>query len=218
MDETYDIPLKKIEFGKVVINEKSKKYILESVDNDWITGGPRVEQFEEQWGKLFKYKYNVALSSGTDACLNACLALYGLGAKPGDEVIVPALSFIATSNAVRAANFKPVFVDIDPQTLNIDPSLIEDAITDKTVAIMCVHTMGKPCEMDVIKDISNSHKLTLIEDCCEAHGAKFRGTFVGHWGDMALFSFYAAHSFFNRAHKISFINRSISKKLSVVLI
>ena len=113
--------------------------------------------------------------------------------KPGDEIIVPALSFIATTNAVRAAGFTPVFVDIDMETLNINPKLIEQAITDKTRAIMVVHTMGRPCEMDEILDIARDRGLAVIEDCCEAHGARYKGKVVGSKGTMACFSFYVAH-------------------------
>jgi dTDP-4-amino-4,6-dideoxygalactose transaminase len=96
-------------------------------------------------------------------------------------------------NSPLAAGFKPVFVDIERETLNINPDLIEEKITDKTVAIMPVHTMGKPCEMDKIVEIAGENNLYVIEDSCEAHGARYKGEFVGKWGDMATFSFYMAH-------------------------
>jgi len=113
--------------------------------------------------------------------------------KPGDEIIVPALGFIATANAVRAAGFTPVFVDVKCETLNIDTDKIAEAITPKTVAIIAVHTMGKPCNMDPICNIAEKHKLFIIEDACEAHGAKYNHKYVGHDSHMICFSYYIAH-------------------------
>ena len=185
--------LKKIEFGKLVIGDIAKKHFDDVIKNNWASSGPKVKLFEKQWGELFGYKHNVAMSSGTDACIQACLSLYRNGAESGDEVIVPALSFIATSHAVRAAGFIPVFVDVKKETLNIDESKIEESITDRTRAIMVVHTMGKPCNMEVICDIASKYNLEVIEDSCEAHGAKFKGKHIGQWGSMACFSFYVAH-------------------------
>ncbi|MDO8509320.1 MAG: DegT/DnrJ/EryC1/StrS family aminotransferase [Nanoarchaeota archaeon] len=183
----------RIEFGELKIGEKAKKNLLHCVETNWASGGPKVAEFEKEWGNIFDYKHNVAMSSGTDADINACAVLYEYGAKRGDEVIVPALSFIATSNAVLAAGFSPVFVDIEKHTLNINPNKIEEKISPKTRAIMVVHTMGKPCEMDKIMEIAKKHNLIVIEDACEAHGAKYKDKFVGHWGDMSAFSFYVAH-------------------------
>lgn len=183
----------RIEFGELRIGEKAKENLLHVVETNWASGGPKVAKFEEEWGKLFDYKHSVAMSSGTDADINACAALYEFGAKRGDEIIVPALSFIASSNAVLAAGFTPRFVDIERHTLNINPDKIKEKITPKTRAIMVVHTMGKPCDMDKINKIAKEHNLIVIEDACEAHGAKYKEKFVGHLGDMAAFSFYVAH-------------------------
>lgn len=183
----------RIQFGELKIGDIAKKHLQEVIDTNWASGGPKVKLFEEGWGKLFDYKHNVAMSSGTDADINACAVLYDFGAQRGDEIIVPTLSFIATSNAVLAAGFKPVFVDVEKHTLNINPQKIEEKITPKTRGIMVVHTMGKPCEMDSIMDIAKKHRLKVIEDACEAHGAKFKGKYIGQWGDMATFSYYAAH-------------------------
>jgi len=183
----------KIEFGDLKINEESKKLVNECLDSNWISGGPKVKQFEDSWGNLFDYRYNVAVSNGTDADIAACMALYDLGAKRGDEIIAPALAFAAVGNSILAAGFKPVFVDINRETLNINPRKIEEKITSKTRAIMVVHTMGKPCDMDTIIDIAERKKLYVIEDSCEAHGAKYKNKFVGHFGDISTFSFYVAH-------------------------
>ena len=167
--------------------------LLDCVSKDWASSGPKVRKFEEKWGKLFNYKYNKALSSGTDAGINLVASLYDFGAERGDEVIIPALSFIATANAVLAAGFTPVFVDVNRDTLNIDPDKIEAAITSKTRAIKVVHTMGRPCEMEPIVAIAKKHDLLLFEDSCEAHGAKYKDNYVGTFGDGATFSYFVAH-------------------------
>jgi len=183
----------RIEFGEVRIGEKALDNLKHCCETNWVSGGPKVKEFERKWNDLFDYEDSVAVSSGTDAVINACLALYDFGAKRGDEIIVPALSFIATSNAVRAAGFTPVFVDVDIETLNIDVSKIKSAITDKTVAIIAVHTMGKMCEMDVICGIAEDYGFKVIEDAAEAHGASYQGIRVGKWGDASTYSFYVAH-------------------------
>ncbi|MEM4259553.1 MAG: DegT/DnrJ/EryC1/StrS family aminotransferase [Candidatus Pacearchaeota archaeon] len=183
----------RIEFGELKIDERAKKNLLHVVKTNWASGGPKVKKFEEEWGRLFGYKYNIATSSGTTADLSACLALYDFGAKRGDEIIAPALAFAAVGEAIILAGFNPIFVDVEKETLNINPKKIEEKITPKTRAIMAVHTMGKPCKMDAIIDIAKKNNLFVIEDSCEAHGAKYKGRYVGNWGDMATFSYYIAH-------------------------
>ena len=186
--------MNRIEFGELRIGDTARAHLSDVCDTNWASMGPKVRAFENQWSHLFDYQDSIAVSSGTDACINACLALYDIAdATRGDEVIVPALSFIATSNAVRMAGLTPVFVDVEKETLNIDPSKIEDAITDKTRAIMVVHTMGRPCDMTKIVEIAQRHDLRLIEDACEAHGAVHKMERIGHFGDMTCFSFYIAH-------------------------
>ena len=186
--------MKRIEFGELVIGDVARKNLMHVCDTNWASGGPKVKQLEKEWSEIFGYKRSVAMSSGTDGVINACLALYDIAdAKRGDEVIVPALSFIATSNAVRAAGLTPVFVDVKKETLNIDETKIEEAITSKTVAIMPVHTMGRPAEMDVICDLAKEYNLIVIEDACEAHGATYKQKYIGHWGDMSVYSYYIAH-------------------------
>jgi len=183
----------RINFGDLVIGDTAKDRIKRALDKNWVTEGANVKEFEEKFARLFGYRHAIATSSGTDACI-ACLAsLYEFGAKRGDEVIVPATTFVATANAVLVAGFTPRFVDIELETLNIDPNKIEEAITDKTRAIIPVHLMGKPCEMDTILKIAKKHGLKVIEDACEAHGAKYKGKYVGTIGDMGAFSFYVAH-------------------------
>jgi dTDP-4-amino-4,6-dideoxygalactose transaminase len=152
-----------------------------------------VSEFERKFASLIGARKAVAVNSGTDAIALSLAALYDFSAKRGDEVILPALSFMATGNAVLQAGFKPVFVDINRKTLNIDPAKIEPVITKKTKAIVPVHLMGKPADMEAIRAIAKRYKLYVIEDAAEAHGASYRGKNIGTFGDMAAFSLYVAH-------------------------
>jgi len=183
----------KVPFGTVSITPKAKKLIDDAIERKWLTKGQYVKEFEDKFAALFGVKYGIAVSSGTDADAIACAVLYDFGAERGDEIIIPALTFVATGNAVLQAGFKPVFVDVERETLNIDPKKIEAAITPKTRAIMPVHLMGKPAAMDEIMRIAKKHKLYVIEDAAEAHGAEYKGQKIGAIGDMACFSLYAAH-------------------------
>ncbi len=183
----------KVPFGTVSITAKAKTLINDAIERQWLTKGRYVKEFEEKFAALFGVKYGIAVSSGTDADAIACAVLYDFGAKRGDEIIIPALTFVATGNAVLQAGFKPVFVDVKRDTLNIDPDKIEAAITPRTRAIMPVHLMGKPADMDRIMAIARKHKLHVIEDAAEAHGAEYKGKKIGAIGDMACFSLYAAH-------------------------
>ena len=183
----------RIKFGDLVIGDIAKNRINKALEKNWVTEGANVKEFEEKFAKQFGYKHAIATSSGTDACIASLGSLYEFGAKRGDEVIVPATTFCATANAVLAAGFIPKFVDINIETLNIDTDKIEKEITDKTCAIMPVHLMGKPSNMDPILKIAKQNNLKVIEDCCESHGAKYRGKYIGTIGDMGAFSFYVAH-------------------------
>lgn len=183
----------KVPFGTISITKKSRLLINQALDSGRVSCGKFVRKFEDEFAKLVKAKEAVAVSSGTDADILALSVLYDFGAKRQDEVIIPALSFVATGNAVLHAGFKPVFVDIQRETLNIDPGLIEKEITKKTRAIMPVHLMGKPAKMEVINRIAKKHKLYVIEDAAEAHGAVYKGKNIGEWSDMAAYSLYLAH-------------------------
>jgi perosamine synthetase len=170
------------------ITEKEKQYVNEAVESTWISSlGKFIDQFEKEFADFSDTKYAVAVSNGTAAIH---LSLVAMGVKSGDEVIVPDLSFIATANAVLHANAKPVFVDIDPYNLCMDPAKIEAAITDKTKAIMPVHLYGHPADMIAINQIAEKYNLLVIEDAAEAHGAKINGKTVGSWGHCGTFSFY----------------------------
>src|SRR5512136_1835854 len=147
----------KVPFGTISIPEKAKTLITELLETRRVSSGKYVRLFEEQFAELLGVKEAVAVSSGTDADILALAVLHDYGAKPGDEVLVPALSFVATGNAVVHAGFTPVFVDIERETLNIDPAQLEAAITEKTCAIMPVHLMCKPADMNAIKAIAQRH-------------------------------------------------------------
>lgn len=180
-------------FGTITITGRAKELIAGCLESGRISSGGLVRQFEERFAALVGTREAVAVSSGTDADILALAVLHDFGAKRSDEVIVPALSFVATGNAVIHAGFTPVFVDVDRKTLNIDPEKIESAITPRTRAIMPVHLMGKPADMERINDIARVHGLVVVEDAAEAHGALYRGKPAGSLGDLAAFSTYVAH-------------------------
>jgi dTDP-4-amino-4,6-dideoxygalactose transaminase len=183
----------KVPFGTVSITPKARILIDDALDKKWVTRGQYVKEFEEKFAGLFGAKEGIAVSSGTDADAISCAVLYDYGAERGDEIIVPALSFVATGNSVLQAGFKPVFVDVKRETLNIDVDKIEEKITPRTKGIMPVHLMGKPAEMDTIMAIAKKHNLIVIEDAAEAHGAEYKGRLIGTIGHMAAYSLYAAH-------------------------
>lgn len=183
----------RVSFGHIEVGELGRRYLNDALNRNWVSEGPNVQLFEARFTKQFGYGHAIATSSGTDAGIVAMAALLDCGAKRGDEVITPALSFVASANCILAAGLIPKFVDVELETLNINPSLIEAAITPQTRAIQVVHTMGKPCKMDEVLDIARRHNLLVIEDACEAHGATLKGKVVGSFGAMGLFSFYAAH-------------------------
>lgn len=149
--------------------------------------GPNSKAFEQEMADYLGCNYTVGLNSGTDALH---LALRALNIGEGDEVISVAFTFVATTEAIGIVNAKPVFVDIDSDTFNIDASKIEAAITPKTKAIIPVHLYGQPCDMDIIMDVAKRHNLHVIEDCCQAIGAKYKGQMVGTFGDFGCLSFY----------------------------
>ncbi len=162
-----------------------------------VTMGPVVNGFEKLFCDTLNYLYGVTSNSGSSANLLAVAALSNpvteRGLRPGDEVIVPALSWSTTIWPLIQHQLVPVFVDVDPDTLNIDPIAIEKAITSKTKAVMIVPVYGNPCDMASIVDLCQKHKLWLIEDCCESMGAEYDGQSVGSFGDVGTFSFYFSH-------------------------
>lgn len=153
----------------------------------WYIEGIEDENFEKAFSKYCNRKYCVGVGNGLDSLF---LALKALGVGSGDEVIVPSNTYIATALAVTYVGATPVFVEPDIRTFNIDSNRIEDSITEKTKAIMPVHLYGQACDMDSIMEIAKNHKLYVVEDCAQAHGATYKGKIVGSFGDAAGFSFY----------------------------
>lgn len=171
-----------------VLRGNEKSYVLDCIESSWISScGKYVERFERAFADFCGVRHAVSCSSGTAALHVALLAL---GVGPGDEVIVPTLTFVATANAVTYCGARPRFVDIEPDTWTIDPGMIEAKITARTKAIVPVHLYGHVANMDAITEIARRHKLFVVEDAAEAHGAEFRGRRVGSLNDVAAFSFY----------------------------
>jgi len=183
----------KVPFGTIQIPPESKELILQALESTRVSSGRLVRKFEKKFAAILGCREAVAVSSGTDADILALAVLHDYGACRGDEVIVPALSFVATGNAVVHAGFRPAFVDVDRKSLNIDVGQIEAAITSKTRAIMPVHLMGKPAEMDAIMALAQKYNLVVVEDAAEAHGAQYKGKPAGSIGHLGAFSLYIAH-------------------------
>jgi len=169
------------------IDERDIEAVMQVLRTPRLSMGPRIEEFERSLARYVDAAYAVAVNSGTSG-LHLCIRALGIG--PGDEVILPSFTFIAAANAVRYERAIPVFVDVDPDTLNLDPDKIEAAITPRTRAILVVHNFGYPAEMGDILDVARRHRLRVIEDACEALGAEWRGRKVGPQGDAGVFAFY----------------------------
>ena len=161
--------------------------IARTIASSSFVRGPDVEAFEAEYAQLMQATHCVSAANGTDTLY---IAMHALGVKPGDEVIVPAQSWISTSETVGQHGAKAVFVDIDPVTHTIDPALIEAKITDRTVGIIPVHLYGQPADMDPIMEIARRRGLWVIEDCAQSHLAAYKGRQVGTFGDIASWSFY----------------------------
>ena len=178
----------RISIANPVLNGNEKKYINECVDTGWISANGRfVREFEEKFAAFCGTKYAIACSNGT---VTLHLALKALGIGPGDEVIMPTLTYIATANAVTYCGATPVFVDSERDTWNVDCADIEKKITERTKAIMPVHLYGLAANMDAVMEIAKKYNLYVIEDAAEAHGAKWNGKAVGSIGDVGSFSFF----------------------------
>ncbi|MEO8098117.1 MAG: DegT/DnrJ/EryC1/StrS family aminotransferase [Acidobacteriota bacterium] len=161
--------------------------VLSVLDSCEFVLGSEVAKFEEEFAAYSGARFGIGTNSGTSALH---LALLAAGVGSGDEVITVPYTFVATTAAIRYTGATPVFVDIDPATYMIDVAQIESRITSRTKAILPVHLYGQPCDMDPILDIARKHKLVVIEDAAQAHGAEYKGRRVGSLGDMAIFSFY----------------------------
>ncbi len=176
-----------IPIAKPYIGSEEKAAVLEVLESGMLAQGPRTARFEERFAQLCGVKQAIATSSGTTA-LHIALLASGIG--PGDEVITTPFTFIASTNSILFCGARPVFVDIDEETFNINPALIEKAITPRTKAILPVHLYGYLCDMDALQAIASRHGLKIIEDACQAAGAAYRGKAAGSFG-VGCFSLYA---------------------------
>ena len=176
-----------IYISKPSITDVEKKAVMDVLNSGFLAQGSRTAEFEKQFASMLGVKHAIAVSNGTCAIQIALLA-EGIG--PGDEVITSPFTFIATANAIVYTGAKPVFVDIDPQSFNLSPELIESAITPQTKAILPVHLYGQVCEMDEIEAIAKKYNLKIIEDACQSVLATYKGKYAGSFGT-GTFSFYA---------------------------
>lgn len=185
---------KHIAIADLKISKKAKKYVLEALNKNRLSYGPFTEKFEKEFARIHRRKYAIVTNSGTSAlqvALHALKETYSW--DDGDEVLVPAITFIASSNSVIHNNLKPVFVDVEKDYYCIDPRKIEEKITSKTRAIMPVHLFGQSADMKPILKIAKKHNLKIIEDSCETMFVKYDRDPVGSLGDVAVFSTYVAH-------------------------
>ncbi|MHA1303725.1 MAG: DegT/DnrJ/EryC1/StrS family aminotransferase [Candidatus Heimdallarchaeaceae archaeon] len=179
--------MKVIPIVDVNIKEREIQAVKEVLESRYLVEGKNAREFEKKFAEFTGAKYATTVVNGTCALH---LALTALGIGPQDEVITTPFTFIASSNTIFFNGAIPKFVDVDRETFNIDPEKIEEAITDKTKAIMPVHIFGNPCDMKAIKDIAEDHDLKIIEDCAQSHDARIDGVHTGNFGDIGSFSFY----------------------------
>jgi perosamine synthetase len=174
-------------YGRQWVDEDDIAAVTAVLRSDWLTTGPKVDEFEQALAEFTGAKHAVVVSSGT-AALHA--AMHALGIGPGDEVIVPAMTFAATANAVVFQGGRPVFADVRPDTLLIDPASAANRITSRTKAIVAVDYAGQPCDYDALQELAANHGLKLIADACHAIGGRYRGRPVGSLAEMSTFSFH----------------------------
>lgn len=176
-----------IPYGKQSIDEKDIEEVIKVLKGDWITCGPKVEEFEKSISNYVNSKYSVAVNSGTSAL---DIAVGSLNLEPRSEIITTPFTFVADSNCILYNKCTPVFVDIDKETFNIDPEKIKEKITSKTKAIIFVDFAGQPCEIDKLKEIAEENDLYLIEDASHSLGGEYKGKKIGNFADLTVFSFH----------------------------
>ncbi len=183
------VPVRKsmLPYGCQSVDESDIQVVAEVLRSDWLTTGPKVLEFEQAFADLVGQSYAVSVSSGT-AALHA--AMYALGITSGDEVIVPAMTFVATANCVVYQGGTPIFCDVEPDTLLLDPDKLESKITSRSKAILVMDYAGHPCDYDTIRAIADRHGLALVADACHSLGGSYKGISVGSLADLNVFSFH----------------------------
>lgn len=184
-----NVPIPFVDLHAQYLSIKSEidEVIADVIQKSLFVRGPYVEKFEQMFSEITERRYCVSCANGTDALY---IAMIALGVRPGDEVIAPAHSWISTTETITQAGGKIVFVDTDLDTFTIDPRAIESKITNKTVGIIPVHLYGQPADMDPIMTIAQKNNLWVLEDCAQAHLARYKGKLIGTFGNVASFSFY----------------------------
>lgn len=196
------------------LDEKEEKAVIEVLHSGMLAQGEKVALFENNFAKFIGTGYAIATSNGTTALH---LALLALGIEPGDEVLTTPFTFIASSNSILYTGAKPVFVDINPETFNIDPNLIEKKITSKTRAILPVHLYGLPADMDKILRIAKKYNLCVVEDAAQSHGAKIGNNLTGSFGDISAFSFYSTKNMTTgEGGMITTNSKTLAKKIKIL--
>ncbi len=180
-------PARRVPLARPFFDRDEEREVVAALRSRWVTQGPRVAAFEQAFAAAVGAREAVAVSSGTTALF---LSLHALGVGPGDEVIVPALTFIASANAVAHAGATPVLVDVEPGTYNLDPTRLDAAIGERTRAVMPVHQLGMPADLDAIRERAGRHGVAVVEDAACAVGSRYRGRPVGSSGDPVCFSFH----------------------------
>jgi UDP-4-amino-4,6-dideoxy-N-acetyl-beta-L-altrosamine transaminase len=180
-------PPQPIPYGRQYVDEQDVRAVAEALASDWLTQGPRVDAFEEEMAAYCGASWGVAFSSGTAALHAACAAL---DLEPGDEVITSPITFVASANAPYHCGAKPVFADVEDDTVNLSPAAFEAAITPRTRAVIPVHFAGHPCEMDAIREIAARSGLRVVTDAAHALGAIYRGRRIGELSDLCVLSFH----------------------------
>lgn len=210
-----EIPFINLKKQYLSIKKEVDKAINGVIQNTAFILGDAVEKFENDFASFCNVKYCKGVSSGTSALQ---LALMSLNIRRGDEVILPPNTFIATAEAISAVGAKPVFVDVDPETYNINPDLIKEKITNKTKAIIPVHLYGQSADMDPILEIAQEKNLYVIEDACQAHGAEYKGRKCGSIGNIGCFSFYPGKNIgaFGEGGAVTTNNEEIAKKIEML--
>jgi dTDP-4-amino-4,6-dideoxygalactose transaminase len=209
------VPFLDLKTHHASLRDEINHAIQEVIDENAFAGGPFVRQFETDFAAYCDCAYAIGVGSGTEALW---LTLLALGIGPGDEVITVPNTFIATVEAIIYCGAKPTFVDVDERTYTMDPAALEDAITPRTKAIIPVHLFGQPADMDPILEIARDYGLFVVEDACQAHGAKYKERSVGTFGDAACFSFYPGKNLgaFGEAGAVVTNNSELQDKIRIL--